>query len=384
MMYNDEMFDVSDFDEDIKTREALLEEARNMEIPSDWNEANRMITALKRRWKRISYWESAYEDTLADQFEQCFESFYSQRREGYESNQKLKEDLIKEAQKLSESTDWKQTNDAMNELMQQWKAVGSTGKTTDDTLWEAFNTARQTFFDRKRKHWKDVQSNFENAQAVKKDLINKAAELRDSTEWKKASNTYRDLMDQWKAAGNAGREHDDQLWEAFNKERQAFYDRRTAYYDQFNEEQEQRYEQKKALIKQVNEIASAKDYTKENTDKMKTASKDWKDIGFCGKDKEDQMWLEFRAIMDAYFEGLRQWNEDRRTQWRQRMQGARNRKQELILNQKRQIEAMQKEIVGLLGQRAIDEMEEEIKEKQAFIQQLEEELADIDESLKTE
>ena len=114
---------------------------------------------------------------------------------------------------------------------------------------------------------------------------------------------------------------------------------------------------------------------------MKDLNVEWKTIGSCGKDKEDQVWKEFREIMDAYFNGLKQWNEQKHQQWRQRMMDARSRKQELVQNQKRQIKRMQDEMVGLLGQRAIDEMEERIEEKKEFIQQLEEELADIEKRL---
>ena len=45
----------------------------------------------------------------------------------------------------------------MNELMQQWKASGTAGKETDDELWDAFNAARQKFFDRKHEHWENLQ-----------------------------------------------------------------------------------------------------------------------------------------------------------------------------------------------------------------------------------
>ena len=111
---------------------------------------------------------------------------------------------------------------------------------------------------------------------------------------------------------------------------------------------------------------------------------DWKQAGSCGREKEDQIWKEFRAAMDDYFNSLKEWNEERHQQWRQRMSDARDRKQELIANQKRQIRRMQDEMVGLLGQRAIDEMQEQIEEKEAFIAQLEAELEDIDKTLAEE
>ena len=60
---------------------------------------------------------------------------------------------------------------------------------------------------------------------------------------------------------------------------------------------------------------------------------------------------------------------------------ARTRKQELIQNQKRQIQRMKEEMVGLLGQRAIDDMQDRIEEKEDFIAQLEAEVEDIDKTL---
>ena len=107
----------------------------------------------------------------------------------------------------------------------------------------------------------------------------------------------------------------------------------------------------------------------------------WKQIGSCGKDHEDQIWKEFRSVMDAYFDGLKEWNEQKHAQWHQRMVEARTRKQELIQNQKRQIQRMKEEMVGLLGQRAIDDMQDRIEEKEDFIAQLEAEVEDIDKTL---
>ena len=85
--------------------------------------------------------------------------------------------------------------------------------------------------------------------------------------------------------------------------------------------------------------------------------------------------------MDDYFNGLKQLNEQKHQEWRQRMQDARNRKQDLLQKQKWQLKRMQEEMVGLLGQRAIDEMNEDIADKEEFIQQLEAEIADIEKSL---
>ena len=381
---NDEMFEVSDFDDDIHRREALIEEARSIPVSSDWNEVMHQVSDLRRRWRRIQFWDSAYEETLAQEFDSIIDKFYAKRRELYQNSQNLKQELIKRAKELSTSEEWNKTTEEMNDLMLQWKAAGTAGKETDDALWEEFRNARQTFFDRRRDHWKNLREKFDSARKIKQDLIQQAAALEDSQEWQKTSERFRSLMDQWKAAGSAGREHEDQLWSQFNASRQKFYEARNRHYDELHEEQAKHYAVKKDLTAQARAIADAKEYTRENTEKMKQLGVDWKQAGSCGREKEDQIWKEFRAAMDDYFNSLKEWNEERHQQWRQRMSAARGRKQELIANQKRQIRRMQDEMVGLLGQRAIDEMQEQIEEKEAFIAQLEAELEDIDKTLAEE
>lgn len=378
---NDDMLEVNDFDEDIRRREELIEEAKNIPADADWNEVMHQVNDLRRRWRRIQYWDSAYEETLAEEFDSYIDAFYAKRREFYQSAQKLKEELIEQARKVALSEEWNQATEEMNALMQQWKAAGSAGKETDDALWEQFNAARQQFFDRKHEHWEQLQGKFENARQVKENLIEQAAALEDSQEWQKTSEKFRKLMDEWKAVGSAGREHEDALWEKFNSSRQKFYERRNAHYDELHQVQGERYDAKKKLVAQAKEIADARSYTRENTKVMKDLGVEWKKVGSCGKEHEDQIWKEFRSIMDEYFDGLKQWNEQRHSQWRQRMQDARARKLELIQNQKRQIQRMKEEMVGLLGQRAIDDMQDRIDEKEDFIEQLEAEVADIDKSL---
>lgn len=378
---NDDMLEVNDFDEDIRRREELIEEAKNIPADADWNEVMHQVNDLRRRWRRIQYWDSAYEETLAEEFDSYIDAFYAKRREFYQSAQKLKEELIEQARKVALSEEWNQATEEMNALMQQWKAAGSAGKETDDALWEQFNAARQQFFDRKHEHWEQLQGKFENARQVKENLIEQATALEDSQEWQKTSEKFRKLMDEWKAVGSAGREHEDALWEKFNSSRQKFYERRNAHYDELHQVQGERYDAKKKLVAQAKEIADARSYTRENTKVMKDLGVEWKKVGSCGKEHEDQIWKEFRSIMDEYFDGLKQWNEQRHSQWRQRMQDARARKLELIQNQKRQIQRMKEEMVGLLGQRAIDDMQDRIDEKEDFIEQLEAEVADIDRSL---
>lgn len=381
MYHENEFLDVEDFDEDIRLRKELIEEAKQLDAEGDQSALNREILNLRRRWKKIAYRDSAYENELMEEFEALLDSLYGKRNEGYRGNKEIKEDLIRQAKELADSDRFQQANKQMDDLMNQWRMVPSSGKESDDALWNEFNEARKLFYERKHQHWEDMRERFAKAKTIKEELIEKAKGYADSKDWQKTSDALRVLMDEWKAAGSAGREHEDQLWNEFNEYRQAFYSRRNEYYDELHEVQKEKYEQKKALVRQAADILAQATFRKEQTEAMKQLNVEWKKIGSCGKAKEDEIWGEFRGIMDQYFAGLKDFNEQRHKQWRDHMMQIKNRKTELIQDQKRQIKRMQDDIIGLLGERAIADMEDRIEDKQAFIAELEAEIADLEQRL---
>lgn len=380
-MYDDELYD--DLDEDIKSREALIEEAKKLDVNLTWNEVSKDVSDLKRKWKRIQYWDSEFEDKLSEEFDRYLDVFYAKRKEDLGSSKKIKEDLIQQAIELSKANNFNRATQNMHELMSEWKNAGNAGKEIDDELWASFNEARQVFFDRKNENWEVMKEKRGQSQDIKKELIEEAAALSDSEEWAKASNEYRTLMNRWKEAGHAGKEVDDGLWNAFQENRQKFYDRREVHYESMRDQQAIVYDAKKALVEQAQAIDDTKNYAREHTARMKELHVEWKKAGSCGKDKDDQIWDEFKTIMDHYFAGLKQMNEQKHAQWLKNMSDMRNRKQEMINNQKRQIRFMQNEIIGLIGERAILDMEEDIKEAEEFIQELEQEIIDIDKKIQS-
>ena len=89
-MAMDDMNEVRDFDEDIKDRKALIEEAKQLDLSKNWSEIASAVMNLKKRWKRISYWESAYEDELADEFEKMIDAFMPSATKGSRASRRLK------------------------------------------------------------------------------------------------------------------------------------------------------------------------------------------------------------------------------------------------------------------------------------------------------
>ena len=376
---NDEMFETEVEIDDVAAKKALIEEAKALDPEADWKDVAPQINALKKAWKRLPSNESMQDENLRDEFEAVLDVHFKKQRENFKVAKATKEALIKEAKALADTKEFGKANTRMNDMMGEWKASGSAGsKDDDDQLREEFNKARKTFFDRRAKDWENRKAGFEAAKVAKEALVEKAKELAEGNNFRAAGNDFKKLMEDWKAAGSAGKAHEDELWTQFNAARQTFFDRRNAFYAEMNEKYEAVYNVKKGLVDKAAEVAANKEYTKENTAELKNLQKEWKAAGFCGKEKEDALWADFRAAMDDYFAGLKAFNDAKHADWVARMKDAYARKQELINNQERQIKRLEAERVGAMGDRELQDIEMRIADKQEFIDQLKSELADLE------
>ena len=139
-----------------------------------------------------------------------------------------KEKIVAEAERLAESTDWRNGANRLRELLATWKELPRLDRATDDALWRRFSTARTTYTRHRKAHFAEEHERRDGARVIKERLAKEAEALSSSTEWGPTAGKYRDLMREWKAAGPAPREVDDQLWQRFRGAQDAFFGARDA------------------------------------------------------------------------------------------------------------------------------------------------------------
>ena len=132
-------------------------------------------------------------------------------------------------------------------------------------------------------------------------MIEKAANLVDSTNWKETQAEFRNLQDEWETLGNAGVE-DDSLWEQFKGYRNQFNDKRRNYFDNLTQVHSENEEKKLDLIKQAKELAKKTGNFRETSEKMNDLMDAWKAIGSAGHDKDDELWNAFNASRQGFYD----------------------------------------------------------------------------------
>jgi hypothetical protein len=190
-----------------------------------------------------------------------------------------KEKIAAEAERLAEGTDWRNGANRLRELLDEWKALPRIDKSTDDSLWRRFSTARTTYTRRRKAHFSELGEKREAARAVKEKLVVEAEALADSTEWGPTAGKYRELMRQWKAAGPAPKNVDDQLWKRFRGAQDKFFGARDAANTKLDEEYAANAEVKEKLLIEaeallpVTDVRAAKESFRDLADRWDAAGK---------------------------------------------------------------------------------------------------------------
>ncbi len=121
---------------------------------ADWEAKSKEIIALQAEWKTIGFAPKAMNvkiferfRTACDQFFVAKNEFFSELRNRFQENITKKEELVRQAQALQDSTDWKQTTEKLVQLQKEWKTIGMVPRKTGDTLWKEFLAACDKFFE---------------------------------------------------------------------------------------------------------------------------------------------------------------------------------------------------------------------------------------------
>ena len=166
--------------ENLVAKEALcvkVEEIAAREISSSeqWNASAKEIEAIQAEWRKIGFATKKDNQKVYDRFRAACDAFYLRKREYYsqfrgemDANVEKKLDLIKMAEELKSSTEWKKATEKFIELQKQWKEIGAVPRKKSEQLWKQFRAACDEFFAERDKNATPENNYFANLKAKKK------------------------------------------------------------------------------------------------------------------------------------------------------------------------------------------------------------------------
>jgi hypothetical protein len=243
----------------------LCELAEQQAQSEDWRKTSDILKELMDKWKTIGRVASPEKnEELWTRFVTARNIFFDRKKlhfdqiqQEQEANYLLKLALVEKAESLVSSTEWKETTLVHNTIMDQWKTIGKVPFDKSDELWNRLQAARDQFFSAKRQSAEEFKVNLEDNYAQKQALLNRALELKNSSQWKEATEELNELMTEWKKIGTVPREYGDQLWEDFIAARHYFFKRKDEDRDKrrarFHNQLDTRIQQTQQFLEKITE-----------------------------------------------------------------------------------------------------------------------------------
>ena len=212
-----------------RQKEGVILEAERLSYSTDYKSAKDQMQSLRERWKQIPRGAKADEDVLWFRFKQASDRLYENAKNDYEERKRKqadakykKEFLVRQAESLSYSTDFKNAKDQMKHLNEQWKQAPRASKEDEDQLWSRFRQAADRLYGNAQQDYERRQAQQREAKARKEQVINQIERLAYTGDYKSAGIEVKRLSDEFYNAGSAGRDNQD-LKERFNAARNRFY-----------------------------------------------------------------------------------------------------------------------------------------------------------------
>ena len=191
-------------------KEALAVEAEDIAANStQWKTAGDRMRAIVDEWRTITGLDRKTDEALWKRYSAARDGFNRRRGAHFAELDRervgvreAKERLCERAEELSGSTDWAPTASKFRDLLNEWKAAGRASKDLDESLWQRFKAAQDTFFAARNAISAERDAEFQ-ANGEAKDKLVAEAEKIDIDNLDAARAALRAITDKWDAIGNA-------------------------------------------------------------------------------------------------------------------------------------------------------------------------------------
>ena len=281
--------------------------------PDEANKAYQEFKELQGKWREIKAVPAEKANELWRSYQLYVEQFYDllklnneAREYDFRKNLELKTKLCEAAEKLAEEEDIISAFHQLQELHQQYREIGPVTKELREQVWTRFKAASTVINKRHQQHFEELRSKEEENLARKTELCEKveaiaAEENKGAGDWEKHTKEIIEVQNEWKTIGFAPQKMNVKIFERFRATCDDFFARKAEYFKQMKERFAENAEKKRALVEKAQALADSTDW-KSTSDKLIALQKEWKTIGMVPKKLGDQLWSDFLAACNKFFE----------------------------------------------------------------------------------
>lgn len=303
-----------DFRKNLETKTKLCEAAEKLDEEKDVISAFHQLQELHQQYRetgpvakelRESIWArfKAASTVINKKHQQHFE----QLRAKEEENLALKTALCEKVEAINEQTrkfasEWESAGKEVIELQNEWKKIGFAPQKMNVKIFERFRIANDKFFSSKTEFFKELKGEYAANIEKKRTLIEKAKELAQSTEWRKAGEQLANLQKEWKQIGVVPRKVSDQLWQEFIGTCNTFFEARNKANAGTRNAQHANLQKKREVVEKIKALAESKADNLQQ--QVQALIEEYKNIGHVPFKEKDSIYNSFREAVDSIYKNL--------------------------------------------------------------------------------
>ena len=153
----------------------------------EWNAKTKVVLELKDKWNSIGGLPKPSSKNISKEFWNSFKKFFANKSnffkkidESFNSNLKMKQDLIEKVNSLKTSDKWEETSKEIQLIQKEWKKIGKVPIKKKDSIYNEFKEACDFFYERMRVEDKDTIKMYEDNFSKKIEICEKIEALLDS------------------------------------------------------------------------------------------------------------------------------------------------------------------------------------------------------------
>ncbi len=303
-----------DFRKNLEVKTRLCEQAEALAEVEDVVAANNQLQALHQEWKETGPVAKELREDLWNRFKEASTIVRKRHQDHFEAQKAVEEENLNKKTALCEEieaiqtdglntfADWDAITQRIIEMQAQWKIIGYAPQKMNNAIFERFRGACDRFFELKGEYFREVKDRLNENLARKKALVEKAEELMNSTEWRKAGDTLINLQKEWKEIGAVPKKYSDALWKRFIGACDHFFEEKQKATASTRDEQTANLEQKRSIIDQLKSLAE--EGADDVVAKVKELQKQWNEVGHVPFRDKDAIFKEYREIVDKLYKDL--------------------------------------------------------------------------------
>ncbi|MBQ9236634.1 MAG: DUF349 domain-containing protein [Prevotella sp.] len=333
--------------QNLKRKQEIIEKIKSFATtPEEAANNYQEVKAMQEEWKEIKAVPAENATELWNNYKLVQEQYYDLLKMNFEAreydfkkNLEAKTALCEAAEKLADEEDVVSAFHQLQELHNQFREIGPVAKELREEIWTRFKQASTVVNKRHADHFEAIHQKEEENLQKKSELCDKVETiatdaLKTTAEWEEKAKEIIGIQAEWKTIGFAPKAHNVKIFERFRTACDQFFTAKNEFYQQLKNTYAENIAKKEEIVKKAQELADSTEW-KSTADKLMQLQKDWKEIGMTPRKVGEQLWTDFRAACDKFFEARNQAGSSVRTEQLENLQ----KKQSIVEKLKTLIEA---------------------------------------------